>query len=472
LRVVVPIAVLVVALLSVPLATTRGGASPVPPRAGVSVAASPLGKHIKHIVVIYQENHSFDETLGAFCTEHHNRCDGYVGDVVLSDGVVAPMKKSPAIVPQVWHDVTNQAIAINLGRMNGWNNVMGCNPPRFPRACLTYYTPEQIPNLTGLAAKYVVSDRTFSMYDSPSWGGHLYPAAATQDNFTGDLPISVPGVSTKRGWGCASKKLATWTDPETHAVSRQPSCVPARPGSLDAVKYPYGGAFQATAVDWVPTIFDRLDGKHLSWRLYSSVVEWAICPSFAECLFGPQHTNVVKTTQILTDAQRGELPAYSVVLPEGPGGATDQHNGSSMRAGDNWIGRVLATLQKSPQWSSTAVFITYDDCGCFYDHVAPGVNADGSPQGIRVPMVIVSPWTKRGYTDHHQASFASILKFTELAFGLRNLGVNDGEAYDYADSFDFNARPSGSRVVLRQHPLSAAEKAYLAAHPPNLNDPT
>jgi phospholipase C len=255
-------------------------------------------------------------------------------------------------------------------------------------------------------------------------------------------------------------------------MSLQPSCIPARPGQLDPKKFPYRGAFAPTKVSWVPTIFDRLDAKHLKWKLYASTIQWAICPSFAECLFGPQHRNLVSPAKILTDAHNGSLPAYSVLLPDGPGGSTDQHNGESMRRGDNWIGRVLNGLQRGPEWSSTVVFITYDDCGCFYDHVPPGTNPDGSSQGIRMPMVIVSPYAKHGYTDSHPATFASILRFTEERFQLTPLGVNDRNAYDYADAFDFSAPASGPRITLHPHPVSAATKAYLAAHPADADDPT
>jgi hypothetical protein len=313
------------------------------------------------------------------------------------------------------------------------------------------------------------------MYNSPSWGGHLYAAAATQDNFTGDLPYAPPGTSPGPGWGCDSRLVATWIDPTTGQHTAQPSCIPARAGTLDPVKYPNRGAFKSTDVKWVPTIFDRLDGKDLPWKLYSSTHVWGICPSFAECRYGPQNSNVVPTGSILTDAQKGTLPAYSVLLPEGPGAGTDQHNGNSMLVGDNWIGRALDALQRGPEWSSTAVFITYDDCGCFYDHVPPGTNADGSTQGIRVPMVIVSPYAKRAGTDHHAASFASILKFTEETFGLHALTVNDHDAYDYRASFNFKKQPTGPRAVLAQHAVPEASRQYLAAHPSNPDkddDPT
>ena len=109
---------------------------------------------------------------------------------------------------------------------------------------------------------------------------------------------------------------------------------------------------------------------------------------------------------ILTDAAAGALPAFSIVTPTGP---QSQHNGNSMIAGDNWIGQVVSAITSGPQWASTAVFITYDDCGCFYDHVPPPEPG----MGIRVPMVIVSPYARRGFTDSNVATYASLLAFAE-----------------------------------------------------------
>ena len=107
-----------------------------------------------------------------------------------------------------------------------------------------------------------------------------------------------------------------------------------------------------------------------------------------------------------------------------------------MAEGDNWIGQVVSAIENGPDWQSTAVFITYDDCGCFYDHVAPP-----SGLGIRVPMVIVSPYARAGSMDSNQASIASMLAFTEHNFGLSPLNENDANAYDYDNSFDYSQAP-------------------------------
>jgi phospholipase C len=113
-----------------------------------------------------------------------------------------------------------------------------------------------------------------------------------------------------------------------------------------------------------------------------------------------------------------------------------------------------------PDWSSTAIYITWDDCGCFYDHFPPPAG-----NGIRVPMVIVSPYARPGYTDSNVASFASIQAFVEHIFGLAPMSTQDAIAYDYMDSFDFRQQPL-SPIALRQHPLPAWLGKWKRLHPP------
>jgi phospholipase C len=130
-----------------------------------------------------------------------------------------------------------------------------------------------------------------------------------------------------------------------------------------------------------------------------------------------------------------------------------QHNGDSMQTGDNYLGSVVSAVMNGPQWSSTAIFITYDDCGCFYDHVPPPAGL-----GIRVPMVIVSPYAIAGHTDHNVASFASMLAYTEHTLGLAALGSADQNAYDYSQSFDYSQTPLAP-AVLTQRPSRTPSSA-------------
>ncbi len=427
-------------------------------------------------MIIYQENHSFDETLGALCVQD-NRCDGSLTATLLS-GASRALTRSPDVVPTVNHDTLSVNKAINGGAMNGWEKINGCSATAGYK-CLTYYDPTQIPNLAALARAYALSDRTFQMDKVPSFGTHIELVTTTLDGFTGVAPKAKSGFTAKAGWGCDSNKFAQWKDPAnpTATVQTVPACIPDYTDPLPKLtsdrSAANGGAITTTPVQHVPTLMDSLDAAGLSWRLYTSsaaskvrAYTWSICPMFASCLYTAQSQNMVPPTQIVADAQAGTLPSFSVLLPEGATGGTAQHNGNSMLAGDNWIGTVVGAIMNGPDWSSTAVLITYDDCGCFYDHVRPPTGL-----GIRNPMVIVSPYAKPGFTDSNVATTASMLSFTEHTFGLAPLGTPDATAYDYADSFDFGEPPVPT-VRLTQTKVPASSLVYMASHPVDDDDPT
>ena len=323
---------------------------------------------------------------------------------------------------------------------------------------MTQFKPGQIPNLARLARGFVISDRTFETDVAGSWASHLEIVAARLAGFTGDNPR--PREGDRLGWGCDSRKSARWRAAPGAAVVGAPACIPDY--DLNPTRFPYGGAYRPTPVRPIPTIMDRLDQAGLPWRLYSATRAtgggylWSICPTFAKCLYTPRHRDLVPRKRIFDDAKRGRLPAFSAVLPEP---ALSQHNTYSMAQGDNWIGRVIRALENGPEWYSTAIFITYDDCGCFYDHVAP-------PPGLgpRLPMVIVSPYAKSHYTDHTTASLASILSFTEHTFGLPALGERDSAAYDYSHAFDYSQSPLTPAKMTHTN-ISPAERQRLRSVP-------
>ena len=433
---------------------------------------------IKHVVVIYQENHTFDETLGALCIQD-NRCDGSLTATLL-DGTTRALTRSPDVVPTVNHDTKSQINAINKGLMNGWQNVKGCAAPTYN--CLTYYDPTQIPNLAALARTYAISDRTFFMDRVPSFGAHIELVASDMDGFTGVAPKAQSGFPLHSGWGCDSNGFAPWIDPNnTNPKTKAtlvPACIPDYTDTLNRLttdrSAANGGAITTTPVSHVSTIMDSLDAAGLTWKLYTSATTvkkvraytWSICPVFAKCLYTDQALNLLAPSQIVPDALAGNLPSYSVLLPEGATGATSQHNGTSMLAGDNWVGQAVSAIMNGPDWSSTAIFITYDDCGCFYDHVPPPANL-----GVRAPMVIVSPYARPGFTDSDVASTASMLAFTEHTFGLAPLGTTDATAYDYSDSFDFDQAPQPG-IKLTQTPVPSSSIRYMQTHPVDGTDPT
>src|SRR5215467_5422589 len=254
---------------------------------------------ITHIVVLYLENHTFDNMLGFWCDQNPTRCPdgGMPSSVRLSDGTVVNPAVTPDFVPKIAHSVAAEQQAIDGGKMDGWQNVAGCDATT-GYACVGGYIPAQVPNLAALADRFAISDRTFSMADSPSWGGHLYAAMGQLDGFLGNNPKPDTGVAAGPGWGCDSNKITQWTG-RGGAVQWVPSCIPDYSLGLQN-----GGAFEPTPASYAPTILDRLDSAGLSWRIYgepkaetsgksSPGYIWDICPSFAECLDTGQKANNV-----------------------------------------------------------------------------------------------------------------------------------------------------------------------------------
>ena len=427
---------------------------------------------IQHVVVIYLENHSFDNLLGFWCDDNPGRCPdgGMPSSVRLSNGAVVTPGTDPDKVPNVLHSVAAQVAAIDGGKMDGWQKIPdgSCNAATGYR-CISGYQPAQEPNITNLAQHFAISDHTYSLGDSASWTGHMAVVAASQDSFHGDNPVTMKGVTAGPGWGCDSNRVTTWSAPNGRSEV-VPSCVPAHIPGLQ-----FGGAFEHTPVKTIPTIMDRLDAAGLSWKLYGASKAqngyiWSICPTFADCLDTSQGANLVPDQQFLTAAAAGKLPSFSVVTPGGPDFANSCHNGVSMTACDNWVGQLAGAVEKSPDWSSTAVFITWDDCGCFYDQVPPGTNPDGSAQGPRVPMIIVSPFARPGFTDTTATTFAGILAFTEHNFALQPLGANDAQAYAFSDAFNYAQAPR--RPVGMVHQPLPAWARHIHLTPALEHDPT
>ncbi|HMD45238.1 MAG TPA: alkaline phosphatase family protein [Acidimicrobiales bacterium] len=443
--------------------TASGGAG------AAARAATTSPTPIKHVVVFFQENHSFDNVLGAWCVRTA-RCNG-ASSGMTSTGQTIPLSPAPDLVPNVPHDVTSQTEAINGGAMNGFDKIVGCGAPNY--ICYSQFEPTingssnpSVANVISLANQFAVSDATFEPGPVPSWGEHLGLVTANNlDGFQGNNP----GNGKKAGWGCDSGLKAKWSKTGSGPKWKlEPSCVPAPAGSPEVSKEP--PAVQTSPVPWVPTIMDDLDAAGQSWKIYAATkgmggYGWAVCPTFADCLYTGQANNMVPTANVVTDAHNGNLPAFSLLAPAvGPSGPTSQHNGTSMQVGDNWIGQVINAIESGPDWSSTAILLTWDDCGCFYDHVPPP-----SPgMGIRVPMILISPWVRPGFTDSGTATWASVLAFAEHALGLPPLSSTDQNAYDYMNAFNFSMSPAAvasHRVALTQTPVPKKEQAWLKAHP-------
>jgi phospholipase C len=428
---------------------------------------------ITHIVVLMQENHSFDSELGFWCDQNPTRCAGMPATVKLADGTTVVPGITPDKVPTVDHSVNAQTRALG----DDWDHIRGCFAST-GYACISGYDPSTIPNLSALASRYTILDHAFSLANAPSWGGHVDELAGTTDGFTGQNPHAAQGVTPGPGWGCDSDKLGTMLPVNGKAVPSQPSCIPDYSLGL-----PNGGAYEPTVVKHVPTILDKMDTAGVSWKIYAlstataqkypnlppTSYGWSACPSFADCRYTSQDANLVNSNNFFTAASAGKLPNVSFVMPTGNrNNVYSQHNGQSNAAGDNWIGRVVSAVMNGPVGSSSAVIITYDDCGCFYDQVTPPLAPDGRQMGPRMPFVIVSPYANPASTDSTvTSSTGSILAFIEWDFGLPALGVNDGQADNLSTDFNLNQQPLAiPRMVRQKLPASAYRLAWSTAHDP------
>ncbi|MEA2507534.1 MAG: hypothetical protein QOH48_2152 [Actinomycetota bacterium] len=440
---------------------------------------------IHHVVIIDQENRSFDHVLGKLCAEvasgrivrpgNNSHCDGATKGV-LANGSKVSLTSAPDANPEVDHTVAGQQVVIDGGKMDGFSKISGCTStdPK-PYGCLDQYDPlagpcqtatgSCIPNISQLAEDFTISDRTFEFRATPTWAGHMVLASASLDGFIGHNPraTALSPSGSHPGWGCDSGLDSQWWN-GTKAVF-EPACIPDKSGA---------GPYRASPVQYVPTIFDRLDGAGLGWRIYGATGSTtsggqyghSICPTFYECL-STQRSHLVTSTSFTTDATTGHLPAVSWLMPPAGSG---QHPPHSMVQGDAWLGQMIDSIEHGPEWGSTAIFLTWDDCGCFYDHVNP--LSYGPNLGVRVPMIIISPYARQGYTDSTPATFVSLLAFIEHDFGLAPLNQADGNAYDFSNAFNYSQTPLSAVSLSKHATISAAEKRFIANHPEAKNDPT
>ena len=275
-----------------------------------------------------------------------------------------------------------QTTIINGGRMDGWSNIPQCIANGVNR-CVSHYEPSQIPSLTALADKYVDLGPDVLAREQPVVRRPHRDRRGHAGQLRGPRSRSpVPGLRAGAGYGCNANKVAQWIDPTTHVMSMQPSCIPAPPGVLDPVKYPYNGPFEPSS-----PVQMRADDLRPAREPQAVVAALRIDSRLVDLPDVRQVRVHLARTGTSWRRRRSSTTRTPVVCPrtrwccradrEGPA-STHRRRCSSVTTGS---ARSSTRCRPSPQWSSTAIFITYDDCGCFYDHVPPpGLNPDGTQQ--------------------------------------------------------------------------------------------
>ncbi len=374
--------------------------------------------NIQHIVFIVKENRTFDNYFGTF-----PGADGATTGTI-STGEVIDLGHTPDRTPNdIDHSFNGAVKAIDGGAMDMFDKLHGCGS--FPGGnflCMTQLTEDDIPNYFALARYFTLADAMFSSLTGPSFPNHLYTIAAQSGR-----AITNPSNSMGR-WGCDSP-----ADSRTMLLND------------DLTRTPFFPCFDNFDV---PTLADRLDAAGISWRYYApnpgqSGYIWSAYNAIRQIRFGDDWANVVPPARFVQDALSTNFPAVSWIVV---GSGLSEHPPSSSCDGENWTVRQLNAVMQGPNWNTTAVFLTWDDFGGFYDHVPPPAQ-DIFGFGPRVPLLIISPYAISGKISHTVYEFSSLLKFAEERFGLDTLTDRDFRANDLLDSFDFTQDPLPPRFL-------------------------
>jgi phospholipase C len=386
-----------------------GGGSGNSNQASTTPEFVPGFSKIKHIVFIIKENHSFDNMFGTF-----PGADGAT-TAIISTGQTVQLGRTPdPPTHDVNHGWTVAILATDGGLMNKFNLIF--DPPcseNGDNLCLSQYQQADIPIYWDYAQNFVLADHMFSSEYGNSFGNHLYAVAAQAGE-----AIGVP--SDNDNWGCD-----------------------AAPGSVVQLQSPSGQQSNVFPCFSFQTLADSMQAAGVSWRYYApskgeSGYIWSALDAMTQIRNGPLWaSNVVPMTQFLTDAQNGNLPSVSWLVPDG---YYSDHPLALVCDGQNWAAQYISAVMQGPDWGSTAIFLTWDDFGGWYDHMAPPV-LDSYGLGIRVPLIVISPYSRAGMISHTQYEFSSFLTLAEERFGLPSLGQRDVIANDMLDTLDLNQAP-------------------------------
>ena len=375
---------------------------------------------IENVVVIFQENRTPD-----------NLFHGLPGADIANTGVNSKGEQIPLEpVPlannyDLGHGHNSFVQMYDNGNMDGADKVsVSCNkgakgcPPPNPQ--FMYVNPSDADPYFQLAQQYTFGDRMFQTNQGPSFPAHQFIISGTSaptgdsDLFAAENPVGVPKANNNTGCTAPANEFVRMIDPS---------------GSEGQTLYPCFEHF---------TLMDLLDFRGISWRYYapSAGSIWTGPNAIQHLRFGQDWNNVIlNPAQILTDVANGQLANVTWVMPSG---RSSDHPATNDGSGPSWVASIVNAIGNSQYWDNTAIIITWDDWGGWYDHVAPRV-INSYEYGFRVPLIVVSPFAKQGYVSHDNYDFGSILKFIEEVYHLHSLGYADQFAEnDLSDCFDFH----------------------------------
>jgi phospholipase C len=365
---------------------------------------------IEHVVFLIKENRTFDNLFGTF-----PGADGVsFGFDRGARRPLTPGTDGSIGSEDIPHCYTCSLKAWNDGRMDGFNQ--GAVADRW---AYTQLQRPQLPNYWHWAREFVLADNFFSSAQGPSFPNHLY-AIAAQSGGAHDNPRRTGPFRSSNTFGCDAPRGQTVAivDSEGHEKKVQPCFDFLTEGDL----------LTQAGIDWAYYAAEP-DQLGYIWSAYSAIRHIRETNQWAKHVF--------PVDDLLDDIRADRLPPVTWITPRYEVSEHPQYN---FCLGENWSTRVIDAIMRSPMWKDTAIFVTWDDYGGFYDHVPPP-QIDGFGLGIRVPLLVISPYALDGAIDHRLGEFSSVLKFIESNWGLTHLTHRDRQAADLSYDFDFTHRP-------------------------------
>jgi phospholipase C len=416
---------------------------------------------IQHVVVIFQENRTPDNLFqdsvliarGADIAQQGKNSSGETIALAPIDlGTAGPSPQNYDLS----HAHSAFVVMYDGGKMDGANKIacapaVHCPPKEHPNPQFMYVKQSDVTPYFAMAEQYTFGDRMFQTNQGPSFPAHQFIYGATSAPTESSRLFASENPVTPTGCIASSTTTVTMIDPAGNESTL--------PGQYPCFEH--------------QTLSDLLDAKAVSWRYYapSAGSIWT-APDAIQHICRPQTVSgtltctgpdwsgsvVIPQTQVLTDITNGQLAQVSWVIPDG---ASSDHAVANDGSGPSWVAAVVNAIGNSPYWANTAIIITWDDWGGWYDHVAPKVINDGVSwgsgyvYGFRVPLIVVSPYAKAKYISHATHDFGSILKYIETTFGLNSLGYADAHADDLSDCFNLTQSPIPFQTI--PAPVSASQ---------------
>jgi phospholipase C len=425
--------------------------APIPAIASTTPGV-PAGKYIRHIVIVVQENRSFDMIF-----------DGFPGAVTAPSGTNSlgqTVKLTPIRFTDPRGDIGHSfAIAVNSwdgGKMDRFDqNFISLKSSPAKSYPYTFLKRVDVRPYWGMAKQYILADHMFPTEWGPSFTAHQNLIAGTTELSARSAVADNPTDSGD--WGCGAAP-GTVTDLAVMPPGgKGPGIVKTDAGPFPCYEY--------------ATLADSLDAKKVSWKYYAPKIGddpggqlWTAFSAILKVYYGKDWSNITwPPSRFLTDVASNRLPAVSWVIPDY---ANSDHPAAMSATGPSWVASVVNAVGRSPYWKSTAIFVLWDDWGGWYDNVPPP-QLDYLGLGIRVPCIMISPYAAAGVVDHTQYEFGSLLKTVELTFGLASLGSSDARANAMFGEFDFTKTPRTFTPIPQVYPASFFEKQAPSLRPPD-----